>query len=180
MRALTSEPSAADSRRPVPGRLVSINISAGGVPKRSVREARVTASGIEGDRQRFWYHGGRDRAVVLFAIEAIAALQLEGHPIDVGTTGENFTISGLDWNRVTPGAEVQIGDVRVAVTKFAAPCETITPSFVDGDIARIAQKRHPGWSRVCARVLVEGIARIGDAVNLFPRGGSLSEPTRVN
>src|SRR5438045_4161578 len=103
MRVLTSGQSAADARRPVQGRLVSINISAGGVPKRSVREARVTVSGIEGDRQRFWYHGGPDRAVVLFAIEAIVALQREGHPIDVGTTGENLTISGLDWGRVTPG-----------------------------------------------------------------------------
>jgi len=35
-----------------------------------------------------------------------------------------------------------------------------------GEIARLSQKAHPGWSRVCARVIAEGLVRMGDTVEL--------------
>jgi len=34
----------------------------------------------------------------------IEALQNEGHPIAFGSTGENLTVSGIDWQRVVPGS----------------------------------------------------------------------------
>src|SRR5919108_5647074 len=145
------------------GRIESINISRGGVPKTSVFEALVTEDGLEGDRQRDRrFHGGPDRAVVLFSLEVIRALQREGHPIAVGTTGENLTISGLDWHAVTPGAELDAGGVRLLVTRYTSPCERISGSFTNADYTRIAHKLHPGWRRVRARVLAPGILRIGD------------------
>jgi len=150
-----------------PGRVESINTSRGGVPKASAFEALVTENGIDGDRQRdLRFHGGADRAVVLYSLEVIQALQREGHPIAVGSTGENITLSGLDWTGVVPGVEMQIGDVRLLITKFASPCENIGPSFMDDDFTRISQKRHAGWSRVCARVLAGGIVRMGDPVDV--------------
>jgi len=137
------------------------------VPKASAFEALVTENGIDGDRQRdLRFHGGADRAVVLYSLEVIQALQREGHPIAVGSTGENITLSGLDWTGVVPGVEMQIGDVRLLITKFASPCENIGPSFMDDDFTRISQKRHAGWSRVCARVLAGGIVRMGDPVDV--------------
>jgi MOSC domain-containing protein YiiM len=42
------------------------------------------------------------------------------------------------------------------------PCKTIKASFIDGKFIRIAQKLHPGWSRVYARVLSEGQIHFGD------------------
>jgi len=33
---------------------------------------------------------------------------------------------------------------------------------------RVAQKVHPGWSRLYARVLREGSVQIGDAVSFAP------------
>ena len=153
---------------PARGRLDSINVSGGGVPKRPIDEAMITADGVEGDRQRDRrYHGGPDRAVTLFSAERLAAIQSEGHPIAPGSTGENLTVSGVDWSRVTPGARFEIGDVRLEITRYATPCVNITSSFKDGEIARIAQKVNPGWSRVCARVLVPGHVRVGDAVMLL-------------
>ena len=150
-----------------PGRVESINTSRGGVPKASAFEAHVTENGIDGDRQRdLRFHGGADRAVVLYSLEVIQALQREGHPIAVGSTGENITLSGIDWTGVVPGVEMQIGDVRLLITKFASPCENIGPSFMDDDFTRISQKRHAGWSRVCARVLAGGIVRMGDPVDV--------------
>ena len=128
-------------------------------------EGFVTDQGLDGDRQRdLRYHGGPDRAIVLFSLDVIRALQREGHPIAPGTTGENFTVSGLDWNAVVPGRQLQIGEVQLEVTKYTSPCEKIGGSFAD--FTRISQKRHAGWSRVSARVLTGGLVRMGDPVTL--------------
>ena len=68
----------------------------GGVPKRSVLEAAVVKTGIEGDRQQnLKMHGGPDRAVCLFSLELLERLQDEGHPIGAGSSGENLTLAGL-------------------------------------------------------------------------------------
>jgi MOSC domain-containing protein YiiM len=149
----------------VSGRLVSINRSNGGVPKQPVLECRVTESGLEGDRQRdLRFHGGPIRAVCLYPLESIEALQRERHPIAPGTIGENLTVSGLDWSLMVPDVELEVGEVRLQLTKFAAPCVNIAGSFRDGDFSRVAQKLNPGWSRICARVVRSGILRVGDPV----------------
>ncbi len=148
------------------GRLESIQISNGGVPKRNVASAiEVMPSGLVGDRQRdLRFHGGPDRAVCLFSQEQIDALRAEGHPIDRGTTGENLTISGLDWNLVRPGARLEVGEVTLEITRPAHPCRNIAGSFADGDFSRLSAKIHPGRGRMYARVLTPGTIRPGDPV----------------
>jgi MOSC domain-containing protein YiiM len=149
------------------GQLVSINCSNGGVPKTPVAEVLITESGLTGDRQRdLCHHGGPDRAVLLYSLELIEALQKEGHPIEVGATGENLTVSGLDWNLIVPGFHIWVGAVRLLATKYADPCRNISGSFINGDMTRIAQTLYPGWSRICAKVLVPGTVRVGDPVRL--------------
>ena len=150
------------------GRVESINTSRGGVPKTAVLEAHVTSEGIAGDVQRdLRYHGGPERAVSLYSRDLIADLQREGHPIAPGTAGENLTIAGIDWSLVVPGRELQIGEVRLAVTRYASPCEKIRHSFKDEDFTRVSQKVHPGWSRVYTRVITAGTIRPGDSVRLL-------------
>jgi MOSC domain-containing protein YiiM len=148
------------------GRIVQINVSAGGVPKRAVPQARVLRGGIEGDAHRnAEHHGGPDRALCLFALERIAALQAEGHPVEPGALGENLTIAGLDWAQVQPEAFFLVGDeVLVQITRFTSPCAGVRTAFLDGAYSRISEKRHPGWSRVYARVLVPGDIAAGDPV----------------
>ena len=149
------------------GSIVSLNRSDGGVPKRSVARARVTLEGMEGDRQRnLKHHGGPDRALCLLGEEVIAALRAEGHPIDVGTTGENVTVRGIPWERVVPGVRLVLGEVEVEVTDYAYPCKNIRGSFEDERFARISPKLHPEVSRVYARVLREGELTIGDPVRM--------------
>jgi MOSC domain-containing protein YiiM len=145
-----------------------INVSDGGVPKRPVLEARVTKMGVEGDRQRnLNVHGGPDRAVCLFSLELLERLQGEGHPIDAGSSGENLTLVGLEWDFIGPGVRLSVGpEVRLAVTSYAAPCSHNAPWFRDGDYERISQKRNLGWSRVYAKVLREGVVRPGDRVKV--------------
>src|SRR3954471_2632769 len=152
------------------GSVVSINVSGGGVPKRRVTGASVSLFGLQGDRHNNRkFHGGPERAVCLYSLEMIRSLQREGHPIDVGTAGENVTVTGLDWELVTPGAKLKLGEVVVLeVASFTSPCKTIKDSFIDGRFVRISQKVHPGWSRVYARVLTEGEIRFGDVVELTP------------
>ena len=149
------------------GRLESINTSRGGVPKTPVFEAHVTFAGIAGDVQRdLRYHGGPDRAVSLFSLELIQALQIEGHPIAPGTAGENLTVSSVEWTVMTPGRELQIGPVRLLITAYASPCEKIRRSFTGEDFTRLSQKLHPGWSRIYTRVLTTGTLRPGDPVEV--------------
>ena len=92
------------------GRLVQVNVSPGGVPKHAVPEARVTALGVEGDRQAdVTVHGGPHRAVSILGIEAIRRVASEGHPIAPGTTGENLTVEGFDVSALPVGTRLSIG-----------------------------------------------------------------------
>jgi MOSC domain-containing protein YiiM len=153
------------TKHTTPARIVQINANpAGGVPKPRVPSAAVTANGVIGDRQRDRrHHGGPNRAVSLYSYEHIQALRAEGHPIAPGSTGENLTISGLDWPALQVGDRLRIGEqLRVEITGYAAPCENIIESFSEGKFIRISQKVHPGWSRLYARVLAEGIVHEGD------------------
>jgi MOSC domain-containing protein YiiM len=148
------------------GRIVQINLSPGGVPKRPVPRARVVRSGIEGDAHRMaGLHGGPDRALCLFSLEQIETLQVEGHPVEPGALGENLTVAGLDWPRVQPDDFFRLGPVvLVQITRFTSPCRSVRAAFLDGAYARVSQERHPGWSRVYARVLVPGEIAAGDPV----------------
>lgn len=147
--------------------IVQINVNPrGGVPKFAVPSAELTLNGVVGDLQRDQrYHGGPERAVSLYALERIEALRGEGHMIGPGTTGENLTLAGLDWMRLELGTRLLIGEwVELELTSFAVPCSTIADSFRDGEFRRISAKLHPGWSRIYARVLSEGVVRVGDRV----------------
>ena len=60
-------------------RIVSINISRGGVPKHPVDQADVRSLGIVGDAQsNVKFHGGPDRALCLYSMNLIDALRAEG------------------------------------------------------------------------------------------------------
>jgi MOSC domain-containing protein YiiM len=148
------------------GTLNSINVSYGGVPKLATQRAVVRMSGVEGDRQRnLQVHGGPRRAVCLYSLDLIRRCK----PKDIrspGSIGENPTIAGLDWNTMTAGVLVDLGDVSLELTSYTDPCRNIARSFLDAQLLRVSQKRHPGWSRVYARVLTEGTIVVGDRVTV--------------
>ncbi len=149
-----------------------INVSDGGVPKGPIDSAVIGTLGVEGDRQESTeFHGGPERALCLFSLERIEALQAEGHSIVPGGAGENITIAGLDWDDVGPGRRLRLGDsVLIEITRYTAPCTKIRANFAGGDFNRVNQKTHPGWSRAYARVLEGGPLLPGDAVELLPEG----------
>ena len=150
--------------------ITHINVSNGGVPKLPIERAVIGTLGVESDRQaNTEHHGGPERALCLFSLERIEALQAEGHPITPGGAGENITITGLDWDAVAPGTQLRLGDsVLIEITGYTAPCYKIEANFSGGDFNRINQKTNPGWSRAYARVIEGGPLLPGDSVELLP------------
>jgi len=146
--------------------LHQINTSKGGVPKYSVEKAWVSYDGVEGDRQQNQvYHGGRDRALCLFSWDLIQALRQEGHILVAGSTGENLTFSHVNWERLGPGSRLRIGrDVHLEIISYADPCRRNAQWFVNSNYKRISQKVHPGWSRLYAKVVSEGVIRRWDII----------------
>ncbi|MCP4401963.1 MAG: MOSC domain-containing protein [bacterium] len=148
--------------------IFQINISDGGVPKLPVHHATVTSLGLDGDDQNNKeLHGGPNKAICLYSLERIKELQTEGHAVFPGSTGENVTVTGLDWTQVIPGTQLQLGtDVLLEITQYTRPCYKLENSFQDGQILRMAHEQHPGWARVYAKVLSPGELRIGDHIQL--------------
>jgi MOSC domain-containing protein YiiM len=138
------------------------------VPKLPIREARCTALGLAGDGHAHpKIHGGPERALCLYSLELIQALQAEGHPIWPGSAGENVTLAGVDWAALAAGAKLALGDQVIAVlTRPTEPCKNIAASFSDRNHRRIDHARHPGWSRWYARIEREGVLRVGQPVRL--------------
>jgi len=158
----------ATGRPPYP-HVYQINLSDGGVPKRPVLEAVITTTGVEGDRQRnLKVHGGPNRALCLFSQDLIERLQDEGHSIEAGSSGENLTLAGLEWEKLKLGDRLQIGpDVQIELMNYTIPCDQNAQWFRDRDYKRVSQKMNPGWSRFYAKVLRAGVVRPGDAVEIL-------------
>jgi len=148
------------------GRVFQLNCSEGGVPKLPRRRAALTLTGLVGDKQRELHvHGGPERALCLYSLECILALQNEGHPVFPGSTGENLTIIGVEWSLIKPGDIFAIGnEVVIQISSYTAPCRTIAASFLHGRFMRISQKKYPGWSRLYARVIKTGFLQTGQPV----------------
>jgi MOSC domain-containing protein YiiM len=154
----------------VSGIIVQLSISNGGVPKRAIEAAMVGPLGLAGDDHTdLRHHGGPERAVCFYSMELLEALAAEGHPVAPGALGENVTTRGLDLGALVPGDRLALGEaVVVEIASHAGPCQTIAHCFVERGYDRISHKRHPGSSRLYARVLAGGRVRKGDSVRKVP------------
>jgi MOSC domain-containing protein YiiM len=150
------------------GRVVSVNVNEGGVPKLPVAEQWVGPKGLVDDRHHEPepMHGGLDQAVCLYSVEAIARVAADGHSAFPGAFGENLTLEGIELDSVASGDRLTIGEegLVIELTKRSEPCQTIAHWFVDGRIARIGSKNNPADARWYARVISDGPVRPGDAV----------------
>ena len=153
----------------MPARIHQLNVSQGGVPKRTVEAADVGPLGLAGDAQSdTQHHGGPLRAVCIYSLELIERLRAEGHPIFPGALGENITIAGLDWPAVVPGSRLVFDrGAEVEVATYTKSCSGIRNAFTDLKFNRIWQDQHPGWSRVCCRVIRSGQLACGEGVRLI-------------
>jgi hypothetical protein len=81
----------APRRSPVPGdvgRVASVNVNTGGVPKPPVDGSRILAHTVEGDgHDNPDVHGGERAAVCLYAQEAVERVRGDGHTSFLARTG---------------------------------------------------------------------------------------------
>ena len=164
---------AALGARPVPaatGTVAGLFANRGGVGKLPIAEARIGYRGVHGDRQATRFHHGRvSQALCLWSAEVVQALRAEGHAVAPGAAGENISIAGLPWPEVRPGMQARIGDdVLIEISGYALPCKKNAGWFIDGDFRRMDPDRHPGWSRLYASVLRDGVVHAGDVVVIEP------------
>lgn len=151
------------------GTIVSVNRSAGGVPKLPNDQVKVTHAGLDGDVQQNRRHHGRPwQAVSVWSAEVVEGLQREGHPIGFGSAGENLTVRGLDWEGLSPGVRLLAGSAVLQVTSYAIPCVKNAQWFSDGDFRRMSHEVRPAGSRLYASVVVEGVVALGDAIVVEP------------
>jgi MOSC domain-containing protein YiiM len=158
------------------GSIIQINISPGGIPKRPIPEAIITAEGIRGDR---WshpdIHGGPNQALLLITSEGIDELIAQGFPLFPGALGENLTTLGLDRRQMRIGQRYRAGEVFIELTKRRAPCATlniygpgIQHAIFDAQV-KAGDPSSPRWglSGFYARVLRGGAIRPRDPIALI-------------
>lgn len=148
------------------GTVFQINVSQGGVPKLPIQQSEVTTLGLGQDKQKHTkFHGGPERAVCLYSLDLIQALQAEGHPIYPGAIGENLTIAGIAWADATIGSTFTFDrGVVLEVTSYAVPCNQISFAFQDKKSKRVHQDLFPGWARLYCKVVSPGQVSIAEPV----------------
>jgi MOSC domain-containing protein YiiM len=96
-----------------------------GLPKCAVATLAVTPLGAEGDFNRYratTLKGDPEQALMLLTQEVLDQLRDEGWPVEAGDLGENLTLGGVQEKSLMPGTRLELGDVRVEITKPCVPC----------------------------------------------------------
>jgi MOSC domain-containing protein YiiM len=157
----------------VPGTIVQINISPGGLPKRPVSGGFIASLGIEGDRHAHpGIHGGPQQAVLLIAAEVVEELQRRGYPVDFGSLGENLTTRGIDVRDLRVGDRLRAGGALLEITKPRGPCSALNiygPAIKEEIYDRRVKERdynspHWGMSGFYLSVVEPGPVAPGDII----------------
>jgi MOSC domain-containing protein YiiM len=162
----------------MPGRILQVNISPGGLPKRAVAESSIAPLGLEGDGHHHpQFHGGPEKAVLLIAAEVVDELEARGWPLFYGALGENLTTHGLDIADLRIGDQVRAGGAILELTSPRVPCRQldvygpgIQQELYDKQVKAL-DPASPRWGKggFYARVLVPGPVRAGDAVEVIAK-----------
>lgn len=132
-------------------KLLSVNISPGGIPKLAQERCQVGEAGLAGDGQAHAKHTKPTRAVSLLDEEIIDQLRAEGYPVAPGVLGENLTTSGLH-GKVVVGDRLRFsGGVEVQISEGRKPCfvlDAVDPRLQKATVGRLgwlASVVTPGW-----------------------------------
>jgi ferredoxin-NADP reductase/MOSC domain-containing protein YiiM/ferredoxin len=168
-RIVSSEPA---------GTLLSVNV---GLPKEVSWQGRTVVTGVfkdsvpgsrrvgrlnvEGDGQGdLAGHGGEQRAVFVYQMDSYHYWERELGRDDFvyGQFGENFTVEGLDDDKVCIGDRYQIGSATFEVTQPRVTCYRVGIRMNDPRMPALLVSHHrPGFY---FRVLEEGEVQAGDEI----------------
>jgi len=153
--------------------ILQINVSQGGIPKRSVDRARVRNQGIDGDAvSHTEIHGGPLQAVLLIMNESLEEMKSLGFPVYPGALGENLTTSGLDRHDLRIGQRYRAGQAILELTKIRVPCATLNPygkgiqNAIYDQQVKAGDSSSPRWglSGFYASIVQEGWILPGDRI----------------
>jgi MOSC domain-containing protein YiiM len=160
----------------VTGRIIQVNISGGGMPKRAIAAGNLTTAGFEADS---WahpqLHGGPDKAVLMIASEAVESLRAKGFPVYPGALGENLTTEGLPPARWRMGQQYAVGEAIIELTTLREPCSSLNvygPSIrneIFDSVAKAGNPDTPRWALggFYARVVRPGLVFPGSVILLL-------------
>ena len=118
-----------------PPTVLSLNISAGGIPKRPIEVVEVTTAGLTGDAHDHEKHNTPLQAVSIIDIEDLDDLRREGFDVYPGATGENMTVRDLHVDECGVGDRLLFsGGLELELTKRRKPCfvlDAIRPDLKD-------------------------------------------------
>ena len=138
-------------------RIVSINVSQGGIPKLPVSSIQVMLSGLKGDGHNHEKHCTPLQAISIQDIEKLNELNQQGYSLVSGSTGENLTVEGLNVNSLPIGTMIKVqSGVILELTKIRKPCyvlDVINPRLKEDILGRCG---------VYARVICAGNITLGD------------------
>jgi len=161
----------------LPGQIVQINVSAGGLPKRPVSEGLVRPLGIEGDTHAHpQIHGGPRKAILLIASEVVGELISRGYPLFYGALGENLTTRGIALRHLRIGDRLRAGTALLEITQPRGPCaaldvygESLKAELYDARVKALdTQSPRWGMSGFYAKVIEVGVVRVGDEIEITP------------
>ena len=148
---------------PRPGRVEWIGLRPRrDVPMREVAEVQASAgAGLAGDR---YASGSGKRGITLIQAEHLPAIAaLAGHAqVPPALLRRNLVVSGLPLVALK-GRRFRIGEVLLEGTGDCDPCSRMEAALGPGGYN--AMRGHGG---LCARILVGGVLRVGDAVQPEP------------
>ncbi len=151
-------------------RIISINISKGGIPKIPVPSIRLTTAGLEGDGHNHDKHNSPNQAVCLQDVETLNNLSQNGYALIPGQAGENLTVEDLHVNQLPIGTVLQFSSgVVLEISKVRKPC------YVMDAIDPRLKKDALGCHGMYARVIKEGVFQVGDFIKVI-KPDSLTYP----
>ena len=147
-------------------KVLSVNVSLGGIPKLPVQSCSVSVNGLEGDGRDHPKHINPDRAVSLIDQEILQQLMSEGYDVCPGAVGENLTVEELDVQSLHPGDRLEFsGGVEIELVESRKPCFVLDPL---GENLKTVIVGRCGY---LARVITEGTFSPGETITVNKAGG---------
>ena len=143
-------------------RIISINISKGGIPKLPVHSIHVTMLGLQGDEHNHTKHYNPLQAVCIQDIEKLNELNQNDYALSPGKAGENLTVANLHVNSLPIGTLLQFsGGILLEISKVRKPCYVM--DAIHPQLKVVALGRHGMY----AKVLREGILKVGETIQVM-------------
>lgn len=140
-----------------------------GVVKHNVPHARLKVEhGLEGDA-----HAGSGRQVSLLALESIDKMVAQGAKVTPGDFAENLTVAGLAVMHLPVGTRLKVGsEAELIVTQIGKACHK--GCAIREQVGDCVMPREG----IFARVLAEGVVKVGDSVEVMDVPGGHSHGER--